>query len=1071
MSRRVLYGMFAGLFLLTSSTFDTSHASAQDVDAEKAAARDYSVAFAFQKKKLYVPAAARWAKYIQAYPKDKRLASAHLNLGVCQFGQKAFDVAAKTFREVLQKYPQFQQRDRAQFNLGMSHYNIAIGFDAVAAKSQAAADQQKAATEFKKAAAEFALLPKQYAKSGSIADAIYYQAECLYLAGDKKAAIPVYQQVVAKFATSPFAADALYGLGTTQAELEQHVEAATSFQQFIAKFPKDERENECRLRHGMALYSQDKFADAEKLFAQAAAVKDSPYADFALLRQARSLQAQDKLPNAAAIYELLPTKFKTSPYTGAALLGAGKCRFRAKQFPQAQKSFQAIVIQKLPEAAEAAYLLGRTLIQLKKPAEAVPVLNAAIAAYATSEFLPDLTFTRIDALYEQPPQRPQTAKLYADFAQKYAKHTRAAEAMYRATFVAWEAEGYDAARQYAATFLANQEFVKHELKPEVIFLGAESQLLGKNADVAKAEALYRRLVAEHPKSNKVANAQVRIGYCLYSTKKYDPAIAFLTPSLAGLKDPAQLAEAQLLIGRSHSEAGRAKNSIPAFRAALAANPKWDRGDEVLYLLARSLRLEKADPAATVELNKLVGQFPKSTFLDRCYYQLGEIELAAKKYDTAVAQYRKVMATFPKSETAPLAQYGVGLSFFQKADWKTATTEFATLVTKYPQHEVVASGLYLRGRSYYQLADYPKAVADLTKYLASKPTTPDAFTARHTLGKCQAALKQFVPAAATYVALLKEKPDYPQADSLHYDLAFAYLDGKQEKQAADTFLALVTKHPTSPLVAESWFRVGEFQENSEQPAEAIKAFTAGLKSAKKPDLREKLYHKLGWVQYQQSQFAAAATAFQEQVKQFPKGELLMPGRFLAGESLYKQAKFDQALPMYAAVIAAKAPKFHANALYRCGDCAAGLKQWKQSETSYIALIGAFPKFPNINEARYGLGLAYQNQNQFAPAKKAFAEVVKATTSPTAAKSKYMMGECAFAEKKYKEAYEHFLEAAAGYPDKGDYREWLSKSHFEAARCFIQLKQVDLAKQELKAVIEKYADFPEAKNAQTLLTNLK
>ncbi|MEK6215805.1 MAG: tetratricopeptide repeat protein, partial [Boseongicola sp.] len=434
------------------------------VDADKAAARDYSVAFAFQKKKLYVPAAARWAKYIQAYPKDKRLASAHLNLGVCQFGQKTFDIAAKTFRAILQKYPQFQQRDRAQFNLGMSHYNIAIGFDAVAVKSQAVADQQKAATEFKKAAAEFALLPKQYAKSGSIADATYYQAECLFLAGDKKAAIPVYQQVVAKFASSPFAADALYGLGTTQAELEQHAEAATSFQQFIAKFPKDERTNECRLRHGMALYSQDKFADAEKVFAQAAAVKDSPYADFALLRQAQSLQAQDKLPNAATIYESLPTKFKTSPYTGAALLGAGKCRFRAEQFPQAQKSFQAIVTQKLPEAAEAAYLLGRTLIQLKKPAKAVPVLNAAITAYPASEFLPDLNFTRIDALYEQPKQRPQTAKLYADFSQKYAKHTRAAESLYRATFVAWEAEGYTAARQYATTFLANPEFVKHELK-------------------------------------------------------------------------------------------------------------------------------------------------------------------------------------------------------------------------------------------------------------------------------------------------------------------------------------------------------------------------------------------------------------------------------------------------------------------------------------------------------------------------------------------------------------------------------------------------------------------------------
>lgn len=1070
MTRSVRFGISAALALLTAVTFSASPVLSQEVDAEKAAARDYSVAFAFQKKKLYVPAADRWAKYIAAYPKDKRLASAHLNLGVCQFGQQKFTEAAATFRDVLQKYPQFAQRDRAQFNLGMAHYNLAIGLDTAAAKSQAAGDQQKAAAEFKKAAAEFAQLPAKFAQSSSLADAIYYQAECLYLSGDKAAAVPVYQQVVSKYPASPVAADAMYGLGTAQAELEKHADAATVFQQFVAKFPKDSRANECKLRQGMALYSQEKYPEATTLFAQVAAIADFPYADFALLRQAQSLQSQDKLPEAAGVYESLPTKFKESGYIGSALLAAGKCRFRADQFAEAQKSLQTVVTQKLPEAAEAAWLLGRTLIQLKKPQEAVPILDAAIAAYPKSEFVPDLTFTRIDALYEQPPQRPQTAKLYAEFSQKYPKHVRAPEGLYRATFVAWEAADYPTAQQHAASFVANAEFAKHDLKPEVLFLGAESHLLAEKSDAPKAEALYRRLIAEHPMSDKVPAAQVRVGYCLYTTEKYDEAVAFLKQSVGALKDPAQLAEAHLLIGRSHSEAERAKESIPAFRAALQAHPKWERGDEVLYLLGRSLRIDKNDPGAAIEFNKLASQFPKSPFLDRCFYQLGEIDLAADKHDNAVTQYRKVVSTFPMSETAPLAQYGIGLAQYQKGDWNTAVTELTTLLTKYPQHEITAAGTYLRGRSYHQLKDYTKAVADLTKYLATKPTTADAYVARHTLGKCQAALEQYAPAAATLAALLKEKPDYPQADSLHYDLAFAYLDGKQEKEAAATFTALVTKHPESPLAPESWFRIGEFQENAEQPAEAVKSFTSGLKVAKEPELREKLQHKLGWVQYQQEKFAEAAAAFQAQIKEFPKGELAVPGNYLAGESLYKQAKFAEALPAYTAVVTSKDPKYHANALYRSGDSAAALKQWKQSETAYLSLINTFPKFPNINEARYGLGFAYLSQNQFDPAKKAFGEVVKATTSPTAAKSKYMMGECAFAQKNYKEAYEHFLEAAAGYPDKEGYREWLSKSHFEAARCFIQLKQPELAKQELKTVVEKYADFPEAKNAQTLLKNL-
>lgn len=1069
MLRFVRVGVASAL-LWSTIGFGSVPAAAGEVDAEKAAARDYNVALAFQKKKLYEPAAARWAKYLEAYPKDERRASAHLNLGVCQFGGNQFPEAAATFREILQKYPQFPQRDHAQFNLGMAQYNIALGVDEAAVKSQKPADKQKAVAEFKKAAAEFALLPKQYAKSDRAADALYYQAECLYLSDDKTAAAPIYQQVVAKHAASPVAADARYGLGVVQAELMQHAAAAATFQQFVAAHPKDERADECRLRHAAALYALEKYPEAEKLFAQAAAVESFPFADFALLRQAQALQSQDKLKEAAALYESLPKKFKDSTYVGAALLAGGKCRFRADQFSQAQTDFQAAVAHKGSAAAEAAWLLGRTQIQLKKPAEAVKTLEAAVAAYPQSEFLPELTLTRIDALYEQPTLRPQTGKLYAEFAAKNADHARAGEALYRATFIAWETGDFPTARRRAETFLENPAFAGHELKPEVLFLGAESRLLGENVDKAAAEALYRRLIAEHPQSDKLPNAQVRVGYCLYSARKYDEAVAFLKQAATGLKDTDLQAEAWLIVGRAHSEAGRTKESIPAFRAALKADPKWERGDEALLLLASSLRLDNNNAAATVELNKLLSQYPKSGLLDRCYYQLAEIELSAMKHDAAVAHYRQVVSSFPKSVTAPPSQYGVGLAFIHKADWATAAAELSKLLTAYPTAEIAGEGRYLRGRCYYNLKDYPKAVADLTQYLTAKPKSPDAPAARHLLGKCQAAQKQYGEAAATLTAVLKEAPDYKQAEALRYDLAFACLDGEKDEQAAAAFLDLVNKHPDSPLAGEAWYRIGELREKSEQPAEAAEAFASGLDAARKPELREKLHHKLGWVNYRRENYAAAAAAFEAQVKEFPEGELHWAARYMAGESLYKQAKFDEALPLYEAVVASKAPEYHANALYRSGDCAAALKNWKASQAAYTTLVSAFPKFTNINEARYGLGLALQMQNQLDAAKKVYGEVVEATTSPTAAKSKYMMGECAFAQKNYKEGYERFLEAAAGYPDKGDYRQWLSKSHFEAARCFIQLKKTELARQELNIVIEKYAEFPEAGNAKKLLANL-
>ena len=79
---------------------------------------------------------------------------------------------------------------------------------------------------------------------------------------------------------------------------------------------------------------------------------------------------------------------------------------------------------------------------------------------------------------------------------------------------------------------------------------------------------------------------------------------------------------------------------------------------------------------------------------------------------------------------------------------------------------------------------------------------------------------------------------------------------------------------------------------------------------------------------------------------------------------------------------------------------------------------------------------------------------------------MMGECAFAQKKYDEAVEHFLEAALGYP----YKEWQALGYFEAGRCFIQLKDTEKARETLQTVVTKFPKHPRAKDAMTLLANL-
>jgi cellulose synthase operon protein C len=1042
---------WVALFLLGAVLTATQETVAQEIKLDPAATRDYAVAAGLQNKQLYAQAVQRWQKFIQTYPNDPRLAHAHNHLGTCQLQDAKYADAVATFRALQTKFPKFESLDATQFNIALALYNIGL-------------DSKKPA-DLQTAMAAFGEVPAKFAKSKHVPAALYYQAECLYQTGSLAEAAGAYQKVIGTYPDSDLLPDVYYALGTTQQELGKEKEAAVTFNAFLAKYPKDRKAGECRLRLGQSLVKQKLYAEAIKVFEQAAALPDFLDADFALVQQAHCLYEQNQFAQAAALYEALPRKFPKSTHAGLALLSAGKCWYQADKYPQAQAALAAID-PKAPEAPEAAYWLGQALIRLNRSAEALPVLEKALAAYPGNSFLPQLAFARAAALYEQPARRKEAVAAYADFAAKNPQHAQAPRAVYMAALAALKLEDYQTAGRQAEAFLADKKLEKHELVPDVLFIAAESQVQADKPDYARAEALYRRLLAASPNHPHAVQARLRIGLCLYLARKHPEAVAHLTAAVADLKDPALAAEAYFLLGRAHQDAGRAVEAGAAFGQALTAKADWQRGDEVLLALAQTQRARKLYADAVTQLKRLVSAYPKSLFRAQALYDLGEIAYEQGKFDEAAGFYDQAAAQAPKGDLAPQALYGAGLIWVARKDHVQAVAAFTKLLAAHPDSPVSPRARYLRGLANQRLKQFEPAAKDLEAFLAAKPDK-DAPDARYALALCQAALKQHDRAAETLTALLKEQPDYAQADQAYYEMAFALLAAKKDKEAAAAFRQLTAKKPDSPLAAESWFRVGEFHENAKEPAEAAQAYAAGLARAKAPELREKLQYKLGVTQFGLERFAEAATVLQAQIKEFPKGELLPDATYLAGECLYRQNKFQEALPLFEQVIQAKSKKYLPRSIYRTGACQAGLKQWAASQTAYTALIEQHPDFDLIQEARYGLGWAVQNQDKLEEARAIYEQVIKAVNTETAAKSRFMIGEIAFRQKKHKEALEHFLETALGYP----YPEWQALGYYEAGRCFVELKETKKAIETLETLVKKFPNHPRAKDAANLIVDLK
>lgn len=1041
----------------------------QESSASQAAARAYNAAAALQNNGLYERAAQKWGEFLAKFSNDSRADRANYYQGVCLLRSQKFAEAAKSFQTVLSRWPNFKDADGAQYNLGMALYETALA-------------SQKP-DDFSKAAAALATVASKFPKSDHADRALYFQGDALYAAGDKQAAMAAFQKLVQGYPNSAQLARAYYDLGIVQQELQLDKEASATFAAFLNnnKFAQHELAPEIRLRLALSQYNLQEFAAAEKGFVAVAEQKDFPLADFALLRLGQCKIELGQLEQAAALLSDVPKRFPQSPYKAEALVAAGRCYFSIDKLTEARAALSALAGGAEPVAAEAAYWLGRTLLKQDQPQEALKTLENAAGRFKQGAFAPYLQLARIDALYELPERRQETPALYEAFVKQHGQHPLTPQATYMWALSALGEEKYPQARAVAESFLNKAEYQQHELYPAVMYIGAEATLLSDQSNAGnrqQAEKLYRSLVTRFPDHPRSPRAHLRIGWCLLTDEKFADVAGYLSGALPKLKEPEQQAEAHLLIGRSRAAAGDHGQAITALEAALRADAQWVRRDEVLLALAESLQQQMRLDDAAGRLNTLAKDFPQSDLRAAAFYQLGEIAQKQNKLDEAIRHFSQVVSQHADSQFAAAARYGLALAHFNKQDFGQTVAVLNALLVDETEPAVAARGRYLRGLAFQQQKEFAKAADDLTAFLQSQPEPPDLHDARYALALCRIGNNQLVEAEAALGDLLKGASNYEHADKVYYELGHALLK-QQDKQpaAASAFRMLAEKMPESPLAAESWFHVGRFHEKAAEATDdeagkkaawskASDAFAAGVKTAKAAELREKLLYKLGEMQFRQAEHATAAQTLQTQTKEFPNGDLYGPARYLAAESLFRADDFTAALPLFVDVANRKVENHHAAALYRAGDCAARLKQWSESEKHYSALIQLFGDFPQIDEARYGKAWALQNQNKMAEAVAQYEQVTELTETETAAKARFMIGEIAFAQKKYEEAIEHFLLVAVGYP----YAEWQALARYEAGRCFRELGKQEEALRTWKELVNKHPDHPRAKDAARLIAEL-
>jgi tetratricopeptide (TPR) repeat protein len=431
--------------------------------------------------------------------------------------------------------------------------------------------------------------------------------------------------------------------------------------------------------------------------------------------QSSSPQEPDSLKQADAAFR-----------AGYAALQAGKLEQARAQFALAAR-----LAPQIPEGHEA---LGEVLIELGKPAEAVPELESALhlkpgdqgvgtnlaLAYAKSGD-PARAVGQFSAAY-QASQHPGGSPVDAGFCQAYARALAAAgkpdeaiqmfqAAVDRGAATANILDAIGSLYAQSGNWMQAQPQFEHALSIDGSYVPARIHLGIVQRQQNELDAALASMLTAVTANPVNALAQSEYGRTLEAAGKDEAATPYLEQAIKLNPDlPGAQNELALVLQRQ----GRQQEAIPWFQQAIQREP---RNVSALTNLGLALTLTgKAKDGLTYFQQAMTIAAPDATL----YKDQGVAHVQLSAFDEAIADFKAALALDPND---PQLHYDLGMAYKFKDRVNDAIAE---LIRAGEMDPTLQDPPYTLGILYMQIGKLDEAVVELKKAVALRPDNGDAW---------------------------------------------------------------------------------------------------------------------------------------------------------------------------------------------------------------------------------------------------------------------------------------------------------------------------------------------------------
>lgn len=355
----------------------------------------------------------------------------------------------------------------------------------------------------------------------------------------------------------------------------------------------------------------------------------------------------------------------------------------------------------------------------------------------------------------------------------------------------------------------------------------------------------------------------------------------------------------------------------------------------------------------------------------------------------------------------------------------------------------------------QAEEVKKKIADIEKEKSQPNLNPGQITAidnkvKAAKGELNNVAQQFLQRAEQFKQPL---PTSEARARMLYDAAWT-------ARAADTdpapaYTKLLAEFPDLAVSVEGRLELAELVAEK-KPDDAIKLLKDAIDKEPTdkptpPESLERVRVRLGGALFDKKDFAMAQGQF-DAVANNEKSPHRGQALYRSAECLLAQGKTDDAAKKL--VIFRDNGAFHNvpgvsdRAVLRLGHAYLELKQWEPARQAFETVVARYGNSPWAIDARYGMGLALQNQNRYPDAINVYVQITQQTQDERAGRARLQIGECQAKQNKWKEAGEEFQTVYLGY----DIPELKWTAMLEHARVLDAEKKPEAAIKLLERVVK-------------------